>query len=111
MQTISSRSSLWLADPPDVTYPRASPVEVDVAVVGGGIAGLTIALRLKREGARVAVLEAQQVGSGVTGCTSAKVTALQSTMLSTITSRHGNETAARYAAACASAVEDVADLA
>lgn len=103
--------SLWLADPADVAYPALTPVDVDVAVIGGGIAGLTVALRLKREGVRVAVLEARQVGSGVTGCTSAKVTALQSTMLSTIRSRHGDETAAVYAAASAAGVDDVAALA
>jgi glycine/D-amino acid oxidase-like deaminating enzyme/nitrite reductase/ring-hydroxylating ferredoxin subunit len=111
METISSTSSFWLADEPDTSYPTLTPVSVDVAVIGGGIAGLTTALRLKREGASVAVLEARQVGTGVTGCTSAKVTALQSTMLSTITSRHGSATASIYAAASSAAVEDIASLA
>ena len=50
--------------------PRSRPApegEFDVAVIGGGIAGLTTALLLKRDGARVAVIEAARVGSGVTG--------------------------------------------
>jgi glycine/D-amino acid oxidase-like deaminating enzyme/nitrite reductase/ring-hydroxylating ferredoxin subunit len=111
VETVSSTSSLWLAEAADVTYPALTFVDIDVAVIGGGIAGLTVALRLKRAGARVAVLEARRVGSGVTGCTSAKVTALQSTMLSAIRSRHDQETAAVYAAASAAGVEDVAALA
>lgn len=50
------------------------------------------------------------MGSGVTGNTSAKVTALQSTMLGTIVSWHGTEAAEIYAAASAAAVQDVADF-
>ena len=79
-------------------------------VVGGGITGLTTALRLVREGVQVIVVEAARVGSGVTGNNTAKVSALQSTMLSAIASRHGPEAAQDYAAASAAAVEDVAAL-
>jgi glycine/D-amino acid oxidase-like deaminating enzyme/nitrite reductase/ring-hydroxylating ferredoxin subunit len=56
------------------------------------------------------VLEAATVGSGVTGTTTAKVSALQGTVYSTIRQRHGPETAATYAAASAAAVEEVAAL-
>jgi hypothetical protein len=59
----------------------------------------------------VVLLEAVSIGSGVTGNTSAKVSALQGTTLSTIASRHGSDVAAVYAAASASAVTDVAALA
>jgi glycine/D-amino acid oxidase-like deaminating enzyme/nitrite reductase/ring-hydroxylating ferredoxin subunit len=79
-------------------------------VLGGGIAGITTALLLKQQGARVAVVEARDVGSGATGCSTAKVTALQSTMLTTIRRRHGLETATAYAAGCGAAVEKVASL-
>jgi glycine/D-amino acid oxidase-like deaminating enzyme/nitrite reductase/ring-hydroxylating ferredoxin subunit len=69
----------------------------DVAVVGGGIAGLTTALLLKRQGLRVAVVEADRVGGGTSGNNTAKVTALQSTVYSKISARHGAETASAYA--------------
>ncbi|MEX0653101.1 MAG: FAD-dependent oxidoreductase [Phycisphaeraceae bacterium] len=42
-------------------------ISVDVAVVGGGITGLSTALQLQREGKSVAVLELNRVGSGTTG--------------------------------------------
>lgn len=77
----------------------------------GATAGVTTALRLQREGVRVVLLEAVAIGSGVSGNTSAKVSALQRTTLSTIVSRHGTEAGEVYAAASASAVEDVAELA
>lgn len=41
--------------------------EADVAIVGGGLAGLTTALELARAGLSVAVIEAEQVGFGASG--------------------------------------------
>jgi len=109
--TTSATQSLWLATAPDTSYPPLErDLATDVAVVGGGVAGLTTALLLKRAGLRVAVLEADRVGSGVTGCTTAKVSALQSSVYSTIRRRHGRETAQTYATASAAGVERLAAL-
>jgi glycine/D-amino acid oxidase-like deaminating enzyme/nitrite reductase/ring-hydroxylating ferredoxin subunit len=110
--TLASSHSLWLDTAPPTEYPPlVGGLEVDVAVLGGGIAGLTAALLLKRQGARVAVLEAERVGRGVTGTTTAKVSALQSTMYSTIRRRHGDEAAAVYAEASLDGVTRLAGLA
>ncbi|MFA9479956.1 FAD-dependent oxidoreductase [Phycisphaerales bacterium AB-hyl4] len=49
-------------------YPTLeADTHVDVVVVGAGITGLSTALRLQREGRRVAVLELNRIGSGTTG--------------------------------------------
>ncbi|WP_027132793.1 NAD(P)/FAD-dependent oxidoreductase [Geminicoccus roseus] len=45
----------------------AGRLEVEVAVVGGGLSGLTTALELARRGRSVAVLEAQRVAWGASG--------------------------------------------
>jgi glycine/D-amino acid oxidase-like deaminating enzyme/nitrite reductase/ring-hydroxylating ferredoxin subunit len=111
MDTTSARSSLWLdgSDGPD--YPRLEgDRSFDVAVVGGGIAGLTTALLLKRAGLHVCVIEANRVGRGVTGTTTAKVSALQSTVYSTIADRHGPRLASAYAEASLAGVGVIADL-
>ncbi len=42
-------------------------VEADVAIVGGGFAGLSAAIDLQKRGLRVAVLEAQRIGWGASG--------------------------------------------
>jgi glycine/D-amino acid oxidase-like deaminating enzyme/nitrite reductase/ring-hydroxylating ferredoxin subunit len=109
--TTSEAQSLWLEGVGPPRYPPATaPLRFDVAVLGGGIAGLTTALLLKREGLRVAVLEAERVGCGATGNNTAKVTALQSTVLTQVRRHHGAEGASEYASASRAAVEQVADL-
>jgi glycine/D-amino acid oxidase-like deaminating enzyme/nitrite reductase/ring-hydroxylating ferredoxin subunit len=110
--TTTAAESLWLADLPARRYPPPSEERsFDVLVLGGGITGLTTGLLLKRRGARVAVVEAGRVGTGATGNSTAKVTALQSTMLSTIRRLRGAAVAAEYARLSAAAVEQVAALA
>lgn len=110
--TTSEQGSLWLAGRPDVSYPPPTDDRhFDVLVLGGGITGLTTALLLTRGGARVGVVEAERVGSGATGNNTAKVTALQSTMLSTIERVRGAEVAAAYARHSLAGVELVASLA
>jgi gamma-glutamylputrescine oxidase len=42
-------------------------VSVDVAIIGGGLAGLTAALELARAGRKVAILEAERIGWGASG--------------------------------------------
>jgi glycine/D-amino acid oxidase-like deaminating enzyme/nitrite reductase/ring-hydroxylating ferredoxin subunit len=112
LPTTSDTRSLWLHTASNPGYSALEGgLHVDVAVLGAGITGLTTALLLKRDGARVAVVEAARVGSGVTGCTTAKVSALQSTIYSTIRSRHGDDAASTYAAASLAGVEQVAALA
>ena len=49
------------------------------------------ALLLKRDGARVAVLEARSVGAVTTGNTTAKLSLLQGTTLSEIRRHHSDE--------------------
>ena len=112
MTTVSAQESLWIDTAPASSYPAlAGETGVDVAVVGGGVAGLTVALLLKRSGARVAVVEADRIGQGVTGCTTAKVSALQQTLLSSIRRHQGQAGAATYAQASLAGVEKLAEIA
>jgi glycine/D-amino acid oxidase-like deaminating enzyme/nitrite reductase/ring-hydroxylating ferredoxin subunit len=110
--TTSAEQSLWLDTAPPTDYaPLAGDIDVDVAVLGGGVAGLLTALLLKRDGARVAVLEAARVGSGVTGCTTAKVTALQQTIYRSLRRRHGSDGITIYAQANVAGMELLASVA
>ncbi|MET9628603.1 FAD-dependent oxidoreductase [Lentzea sp. NPDC006480] len=108
--TTTADQSLWLTALGPARPPLSGRHTFDVAVVGGGITGLTTALLLKRRGLTVVVLEADRVASGVSGNNTAKVTALQSTVYSTIRRTHGIAAATDYATASVSAVAQVADL-
>src|SRR3954470_3060968 len=104
-------TSLWVDTAPQTDYPvlRAG-MHVDVAVLGGGIAGLTTALLLKREGARVAVVEAGRVGAGVTAYTTAKVTSLHGIQYQSVESSFGEDGARAYAQANEAGLERVAQF-
>jgi gamma-glutamylputrescine oxidase len=52
---------------PPATAPLAGDVSVDVAIVGGGLTGISAALNLAEAGFSVALLEAHEVGWGASG--------------------------------------------
>jgi glycine/D-amino acid oxidase-like deaminating enzyme/nitrite reductase/ring-hydroxylating ferredoxin subunit len=81
-----------------------------LASAGAGITGLTTALLLKREGIDVLVVEADRIGSGVTGHTTGKLTAGHGLTYSKLEEQHGADTARAYAEAQVGAVELVFDL-
>jgi len=59
-------TSLWLAEAAPIAA-TTLPDAVDVAIVGGGIAGISTALHLARHGASTAVLEQRSVASRASG--------------------------------------------
>ncbi len=93
-------TSVWQdAHPRSPATPPLVEGHVDVAVVGGGITGLTTALLLGRAGKRVVLIEARRVGAGTTGGSTAKVSLLQGTQLSRISRRHSTDVVRQYVAA------------
>jgi glycine/D-amino acid oxidase-like deaminating enzyme/nitrite reductase/ring-hydroxylating ferredoxin subunit len=81
-------------------------LSADAVVVGGGISGLMVAERLSAAGRSVVVVEAGRVGSGTTGSSTAKVTALHGATYHQLARVRGAEVAAVYAEANQLAVED-----
>ncbi|MEU1146304.1 FAD-dependent oxidoreductase [Streptomyces sp. NPDC005863] len=104
--------SYWMETAPAPSRPPLSDdIEVDVVVVGGGVAGLSTAWELAREGRSVAVLEADRIAAGVTGHTTAKLTALHSLMYERLRRTRGPKAARLYAQSQQQAVEHVASVA
>lgn len=101
--------SYWMETSASTSHPPlAEDIEVDVAVVGGGVAGLSTAWELARAGRSVAVLEADRIAAGVTGYTTAKLTALHSLVYERLRRTRGPEGARLYAESQQRAVEHVA---
>ena len=92
-----TRPSVWEDRHPRTPSAAAEVTgEADVVVVGGGLTGLTTALLLGRAGRRVVVLEADHVGAGTTGRSTAKVSLLQGTRLSQISGKHPDSVLRAY---------------
>jgi glycine/D-amino acid oxidase-like deaminating enzyme/nitrite reductase/ring-hydroxylating ferredoxin subunit len=92
--------SLWMGTS---QWPERPTLRGDMSaqavVIGAGIVGLTAARLLTEQGMTVAVIESRRVCSGVTALTTAKVSALQSTVYSDLRASWGDEVAAAYAEA------------
>jgi glycine/D-amino acid oxidase-like deaminating enzyme/nitrite reductase/ring-hydroxylating ferredoxin subunit len=98
--------SLWLDTAAREEHaPLDGDRSFDVAVLGGGLCGITTALLLKREGARVAVVEAGRVGGGATGYTTAKITSLHSQIYAQLKSKFGEDGARTYGQANEAAID------
>jgi len=83
----------------------------DAVVVGGGFAGLNIALWLCRAGLRVILLEAETLGSGASSRCLGKVSLLGGVSYSHLERRHGREVAAAYGISQQNAFTAVRELA
>jgi len=103
------RDSLWTATTPTTDFPALDgDLRVDTAVVGGGIVGVTTALDCAEAGREVALVESDRVVEGVTGKTTAKVTAQHGLVYDSLVDRRGRDVARTYAEANAAAIETVA---
>ena len=104
--------SYWMDSVPATTYPPLTEdVEVDAVVVGGGIAGLCTAWELLQVGQDVVLLEADRITAGVTGYTTAKLSAQHTLVYATIRKASGPDAARQYAQSQQQAVERVATVA
>lgn len=87
------RGPLWL----NVDYPRFAPLaadlDVDVAVIGGGITGITTAWLLAREGRRVALLERDRLAAGDSASSEGHLTSITELPLHVVVDRFGEPTA------------------
>ncbi len=86
--------SLWLAEE---TVPKfqsfAGNLDVDVAIVGGGITGLTAAYLLSQSGKKIALLEKGHLIQGESGFTTAHLTAVVDMPYYELIHRFGEEKA------------------
>lgn len=78
----------------------------DVIVIGAGIAGLLIAYYLREQGKNVLVLEADEIASGQTERTTAKITSQHGLKYSTLINMAGIKKAELYAKANGEAIRE-----
>lgn len=111
MEDSPQRNSLWVATTDMTSYPPlAGDARTQVLVIGGGMTGLQTAYLLKLGGAQVTLIERSLLGRGVSGHTTAKITALHGLIYDRLSGMFGPEKAAVYADANRHALEDIAGL-
>src|SRR3954467_9005241 len=105
------KRSVWIETGGDQpAFPELDgDVEAEVAVIGGGLVGITTGLLLTEAGLSVALLEADRLVHGVTGHTTAKVTSQHGLIYDDLRSRFGLAGARIYGDANETALGWVAD--
>jgi glycine/D-amino acid oxidase-like deaminating enzyme/nitrite reductase/ring-hydroxylating ferredoxin subunit len=94
-----SLKSVWETSEPNLGEPEPVTGHYDVVVVGGGLTGVCTALQLASAGKAVLVIEAQHVGAGTTGGSTAKVSTLQGTRFTQIARHQPSSVLADYVTA------------
>ncbi|TMJ15558.1 MAG: FAD-binding oxidoreductase, partial [Alphaproteobacteria bacterium] len=98
------------AEAPD--FPSlAGDLSVDVAIIGGGIVGVTAARLIKDAGLTVALVEARRVGRQVTGKSTAKMTSQHGILYQTLVRKFGEDKARLYAEAQEAGIRRIEALA
>ncbi len=99
--------SVWRKDAPRVSFNALKENKTtDVLIVGGGIAGILCAYKLKNAGVDCMLLEAGSVCGGVTGCTTAKITLGHGLLYDKLIKRFGEDKARLYLDAQARAIKE-----
>lgn len=101
------KESIWTKDVSiQKRKPFAGRITVNTAIIGGGMAGILTACLLQEKGISCAVLEADRIGSGQTGRTTAKVTSQHDLIYEKLIQNRGLELAKQYADANQRAIEE-----
>lgn len=104
--------SFWIASTKTTNYPTLDKdINVDLAIVGGGMVGISTAYQLRNEGMKIAVLEGGHILQNTTGHTTAKITSQHSIIYSKLKKQFGDELAKQYASANEYAIKEIKKIA
>jgi glycine/D-amino acid oxidase-like deaminating enzyme/nitrite reductase/ring-hydroxylating ferredoxin subunit len=88
-----TNQAIWSSTAFSPAYSSLSgDIKADVAIVGAGITGLSTAYHLSKAGKKVVILEQERVGKGTTGSSTGNLYAPIDERLSSIRSKHNEET-------------------
>ncbi|APC41241.1 FAD-dependent oxidoreductase [Clostridium estertheticum] len=111
INNILTPKSYWLDSTDETNYPTLEKdIKVDIAIIGGGITGITTALLLKNEGYKVALIEADKIVQGTTGHTTAYVTSQHDIIYSNLINTMGIKKAKQYADANEGAIDFIENM-
>lgn len=89
--------SVWQEAASLLSFPKLErDIRTDVLIIGGGIAGILTAYRLKERGIDCVIAEKGRICSGVTGNTTAKITSQHGAIYAKLLKNIGAENARKY---------------
>src|SRR4030095_2886999 len=104
-------TSIWMKTTTSLPQPRLNEnIRTDVCIVGGGIAGMTTAYLLSKEGRSVVVLDDGEIGGGMTGRTTAHLTNAYDDRYAEIERLHGEEGSRLVAESHTTAIDKVQEI-
>ncbi len=107
-ETSGANTPYWVASvQPFSTRKLTRDLETEVVVVGGGIAGVSVAYNLARHGVKVVLVEDGNIGSGETGRTSAHLVSALDDRYYDLESMYGEESTKMIADSHMRAIEFV----
>jgi glycine/D-amino acid oxidase-like deaminating enzyme/nitrite reductase/ring-hydroxylating ferredoxin subunit len=95
---------------PASAHPLQHKIDADVCIVGAGIAGITTAYLLAREGKSVVVLDKREIGRGETANTSAHLSNVLDASYRDIEKFHGSKGAQLAAASHSAAISQIESI-
>lgn len=98
--------SIWDEDVSLEKDRRKVPENTEIAIIGGGMAGILCGWLLQEAGYEVTVLEAAEIGSGQTGKTTAKITSQHGLIYDRLTESMGEEAAGQYGRSSQAAIDE-----
>lgn len=107
----SMLNSYWIDSTNSTSnYPKLEDnMEIDIAIVGGGITGVTCGLLLKEAGFNVGIFERNTLASLTSGNTTAKITSQHHLIYDKLISSFGFDSAAKYGKANEEAINFIED--
>src|SRR4030095_569173 len=106
-----ANTSIWMATANTPSQPRLREnIRTDVCIVGAGIAGLSTAYLLGREGRSVVVLDDGMIGGGMTGRTTAHLSNAYDDRYVEIERLHGAEASRLTAESHSAAIDKIAEI-
>lgn len=108
---MTQTGAFWLTRPDEANSSRVSSnLDLDVAIVGGGMVGLHCAYLLRHAKLDVGVFEARRIGRQATGKSTAKITSQHGAKYRSLVKDFGKDGAQLYAAANQRAVSEISGL-
>ena len=108
---IMKRYSIWKDTIKEVKYPKLEKdIDVDVLIIGGGITGINVMYQLKTSNLKVALVEQNKIGMGVTANSTGKLTYLQDHLYNKLLTNFDFEVASFYLKSQRDAIQLVIDI-